>query len=205
MLRLPFASEAHLPRAAAAVRDALASHEIVALPTETYYGLAVDPQDDEAVGRLFSLKGRPRDKALLVVGASLDQLDRLVLIPEEWRSRLEGAWPAPFTVVLPASAVRSAVGAGRTLAVRVPANGLLRALLGVVGPLTATSANRSGDPPIATADGVAEALGHGIALLLDGGDTPGGDPTTLVDLMSSPPRVLRPGTWEPPTAWGVKS
>jgi L-threonylcarbamoyladenylate synthase len=205
MLRLPFTSDAHLPAAVAAVQGVLANSGIIALPTETYYGLAVNPRDEEAVARLFAVKARPREKALLVVGASLAQLEELATIPEAWRSRLETAWPAPLTVVVPASAPRLPVGAGRTLAVRVPAGGLLRALLAVVGPLTATSANRSGGSALASADAVADELGGDIALLLDGGDTAGGAPSTLLDLMSSPPRMLRAGAWRPPAAWGVRS
>jgi L-threonylcarbamoyladenylate synthase len=205
MVRLQFRSEADLPAAAAAVRDALSDHGIVALPTETSYGLAVDPDDDIAVGRLFTLKRRPRDKALLVVGASLEQLGRLVRVPDGWRERLETAWPAPLTVVLPTAAGSLAAGSGSTLAVRVPAGRLLRALLAVVGPVTATSANCSGGEALASADAVAELLGHGLAVLLDGGTTSGGSPSTLVDLISSPPRVLRKGPWNPPAEWGVAS
>ncbi len=204
MLRLPFTSESHLPAAAAALRDALAGHGIVALPTETFYGLAVDPRDGEAVERLLALKGRPREKGLLVVGASLVQLERLVSVPESWRGRLERAWPAPVTAILPVSAAPRPASVEGTLAVRVPASSLLRALLAVVGPLTATSANLSGGPPLATPDAVAEALTDGLALLLDGGNAPGGLPSTLLDFMSSPPRMLREGAWKPPAGWGVK-
>ena len=204
MLRLPFCNEADLPAAAAAVRDAAAGHGIVALPTETAYGLSVGPADTVAVERLFELKRRPRDKALLVVGASVEQLAPLVRIPAEWRGRLESAWPAALTVVLPAVRGTAAGGAGGSLAVRVPAHGLLRALLALVGPLTASSANLSGGPALTSADAVAGALGHGLALLLDGGPTPAGSPSTLIDLMSSPPRVLREGAWTPPAAWDVK-
>ncbi|MGD1148619.1 MAG: L-threonylcarbamoyladenylate synthase [Thermoanaerobaculaceae bacterium] len=204
MLRLPFTLKEHLAAAAGAVRSAVAGHGVTAIPTETFYGLAVDPRDNEAVGRVFDLKGRPVEKALLVVGASLAQLERLVVVPPDWRSRLEAAWPAPVTVVLPACSRLAAGGAGRTLAVRVPSNDLLRALLEVVGPLTATSANRSGGAPLVSADDVADLLGHGLAVLLDGGDTPGGAPSSLLDLAVDPPRLVRAGPWEPPTAWGVK-
>jgi len=197
MLRLPFRVPADLPAAVAAVRTAVAGHGIVAVPTETAYGLAVSPGDDVAVGRLFELKRRPREKALLVVGASIDQLAELVRIPDEWRKRLEAAWPAALTVVLPAAGPTAAGGGWGSLAVRVPAHPLLRSLLAAVGPLTATSANPSGGEALASPD----ALGHGVAVLLDGGPTPGGAPSTLVDLMSSPPRVLREGAWTPPEAW----
>jgi tRNA A37 threonylcarbamoyladenosine synthetase subunit TsaC/SUA5/YrdC len=95
--------------------------------------------------------------------------------------------------------------AGRdTLAVRVPDHPLLRALLEAVGPLTVTSANPSGGAPLARAGEVARALGHDLALLLDGGDTPGGVPSTLVDLTGEHPRLLRMGAWTPPPGWGVK-
>ncbi len=204
MLRLPFISEAHVAEAARAVARAAAGHGVTAVPTETFYGLAVDPRDGEAVERVFALKGRPSEKALLVVGASLAQLGSLVTVPEAWRGRLAAAWPAPLTVVLPAPSAPAAAGGGITLAVRVPDHPLLRALLGVVGPLTATSANRSGRPPLADPDEVAEALGGGVALLLAGGGTPGGGPSTLVDLTGARARLLRAGPWAPPASWEVR-
>jgi len=202
MLEVPFARREHLPAAVDAVQAALAAHQVVGVPTETFYGLAVRPDDAAAVAAVFALKGRPDAQALPVVGASLEQLTALVAVPEEWRPRLEAAWPAALTVVLPARA-RLAAG-GPTLAVRVPGQALLRSLLAVVGPLTATSANRSGSPPPTSARQVAEVLGHGLAVLLDGGDTPGGASSTLVDLTASIPRLLRQGRWNPPAEWGVK-
>ena len=204
MLRLPFTSKEHLAAAAGAVRDAIAGHGVVAIPTETFYGLAVNPEDYEAVERVFDLKGRPAEKALLVVGASLAQIERLVVVRPGWRSRLETAWPAPVTVVLPVSSRLAAGGAGRTLAVRVPSHALLRALLELVGPLTATSANRSGGRPSVRADDVADLLGYGLTVLLDGGDAAGGAPSTVLDLTADPPRLVRAGPWKPPTAWGVR-
>jgi L-threonylcarbamoyladenylate synthase len=202
MLWLPFKGEAHLPAAVAAVREAVTAHGVVAVPTETFYGLAVAPADGVAVGRIFALKGRSEEKALPVAGASLSQLWGLVRVPEGWRERLEAVWPGPVTVVLPTLAALPAGHA--SLAVRVPDNALLRALLAVVGPLTVTSANPSGGSPLTRAGEVAAALGHGLALLLDGGDTPGGVPSTLVDLTGDRPRLLRKGAWTPPPEWGVK-
>ena len=100
---------------------------------------------------------------------------------------------------------QAAAAGATTLAVRVPAYPLLRELLAEVGPLTATSANASGAPACTRPDDVARALGHGLALLLDGGETPGGAATTLLDLTAEPPRVLRSGAWRPPESWGVKA
>ena len=204
MKRLPFTAESHLPAAVDGVRAALAGGGIVALPTETFYGLAVRPDDEAAVRRVFALKGRPAERALLVVAASVAQLAPWVRIPSRWRTRLAAAWPAPVTVVLPSASAAAAAGAA-TLAVRVPAHRLLRELLADVGPLTATSANASGAPPCARPADVARALGPGLALLLDGGETPGGAATTLLDLTVDPPLVLRAGAWRPPQSWGVKA
>ncbi len=204
MKRLPFTTESHLAGAADAVRSALGGGGIVALPTETFYGLAVRPDDEAAVRRVFALKGRPAERALLVVAASVAQLAPWVHIAPRWRVRLEAVWPAPLTAVLPAALAVAGAGAS-TLAVRVPAHRLLRALLSEVGPLTATSANASGAPPCARPDDVARALGHGLALLLDGGETAGGAATTLLDLTVDPPLVLRAGGWRPPESWGVNA
>ncbi len=203
MIRQPFTAASHLAAAVGAVRDALDAHGIVALPTETFYGLAVRPDDEIAVGRVFALKGRPAEKALLVVAASVEQLAPWVRLAPLWRARLAAVWPAPLTVVVPRAG--GAGTAGDTLAVRVPAHRLLRALLAQVGPLTATSANRSGGAPCTDPGDVAAALGAGLAVLLDGGATAGGAPSTLLDLTAVPPRLLRAGPWEAPAAWGVKA
>jgi L-threonylcarbamoyladenylate synthase len=197
--RLPFSTAADLPAAVAAVREVLARHGVVALPTETFYGLAVDPHDRIAVARVFDLKGREATKALLVVAASLQQVERLVVLDPRRRAALAAAWPAPLTVVLPLAAPLAA--AAGSLAVRVPAHPLLRSLLARVGPLTATSANRSGAPPCATADTVAAALGGEVDLLLDGGATPGGAPSTLVDWTGERPAAQRVGAWPLPPDW----
>jgi L-threonylcarbamoyladenylate synthase len=200
MLRLPFADERDLSAALKAVLNARQGHGVVALPTETFYGLAVPPDDPVAVARVFTLKGRPAEKALPVVGASVAQLGPLVVFPEAWWGRLQAAWPAPLTVVLPS---RTGLAGGGNVAVRVPAHPLLRALLASVGPLTATSANRSGGPPLSRPQEVARLLGAGLALLLDGGEAPGGLPSTVVDLTGELPRLLRQGMWQVPSEWGV--
>ncbi len=199
MLTLAFNTPRDLPLAVSATRSALATHGVVGLPTETFYGLAVDPHDAVAVARLHELKGRPHDKALPLAVSSLEQADALAVLDEPWRSRLKAVWPAPVTVVVPARRELAAFGA--TVALRIPAQGMLCSLLARVGPLTVTSANPSGGPPTTLPDDVARGLGHGLALLLDGGATPGGAPSTLLDLTVSPPLVLRPGAWQVPREW----
>jgi L-threonylcarbamoyladenylate synthase len=200
MVRVDFASSAHLTRAVAEARRAIAAHGVIALPTESSYGLAVPPDDALGLERVYSLKQRSPDKRLPVVGASMAQLERLVHVPEAWRRPLEDAWPAPLTVVLARKGGAGAAAGGTTLAVRVPAHDLLRALLAEVGPLTATSANPSGTAPLTDPSAVAAAL-PGLALLLDGGRAPGASPSTLLDHTCDPPRLLRRGPWEPPAAW----
>ncbi|BCW94453.1 MAG: hypothetical protein KatS3mg007_2347 [Thermoanaerobaculum sp.] len=197
---LPFLGEHDLSAAVAAVREALAAHGVVAIPTETFYGLAVDPRDPDAVGKVFALKGRDVGKALLVVAASLQQAEELAVIAEPWRSRLREVWPAPLTVVFPAR--QPLPGSGATVAVRVPAMPLLRELLAEVGPLTATSANASGQAPARTVAELGELAGK-VDLVLDGGSTPGGLPSTLLDATAVPARVVRPGAWAVPPFWLV--
>ena len=199
MLILPFHRPSHLPAAVAAVRGALARHGVVALPTETFYGLAVDPYDVAAVARVFALKGREAVKALLLVVAGIDQAAEVAVLDDERRAALAAVWPAPLTVVLPVR--RPLPAAAATVAVRVPDHLLLRTLLLRVGPLTATSANRAGAPPATTAGEVGEALVGDVDLVLDGGTTAGGLPSTLVDWTGAHPRILRPGAFTIPASW----
>lgn len=195
---LPFTEAHHLPAAVAAVREVLAKSGVVVLPTETFYGLAVNPHDPKAVSKVFAVKGRDAAKALLVVAASLEQAEGLAVISELWRHRLREVWPAPLTLVFQAR--QALPGSGHTVAVRVPAFNLLRALLEHVGPLTATSANLSGQPPAQTLKELGP-LSEMVDLILDGGKTPGGLPSTLVDATVTPPRLLRAGCFTVPGEW----
>jgi L-threonylcarbamoyladenylate synthase len=196
---VPFTLPSHLPAAVAAVREALSRHGVIALPTETFYGLAVDPYDETAVARVFAIKGRDAAKALLVVVADVAQAEGVAALDEVRRAALAALWPAPLTVVLPAR--RPLAAAGATVAVRVPAHPLLRSLLARVGPLTATSANRGGAPPCAAATAVRDALADDVDLILDGGPTAGGSPSTLVDWTGDRPLLLRPGAFAVPPSW----
>ena len=147
------------------------------------------------------MKRREAAKPLLALFGERSQLDGLgVLAAAETLDRLFALWPAPLTVIfglrtpIPASLELS------TLGVRMPAHDALRALLTRVGPLTGTSLNRSGDPPCETADQAAERFAGEIDLLVDGGKTPGGLPSTLVDATVEPPRLLRAGAFAWPSA-----
>ena len=171
---------------------------IIAFPTESFYGLGAHPFDARAVQRIVDLKGRSlRDAPILVLIRSRADLESLVLEITPAAERLmEACWPGPLTIVLRASgAVPAALTAGTgTIGVRLPAHPDVQRLLEAVGgPLTGTSANRAGRPPATMAEDVERALGDGVDAILNGGPTPGGLPSTVVDTTVTPPRVIREG------------
>ncbi len=199
MIILPFHLKEDLAAAAPRVERCLTEGGVVLLPTETFYGLACNPYSEEAVSRVLELKDRPGDMALPILAADWVQVDRLTVVPEIWRQRLEGVWPGPLTAVLP-SRQCSSVSLEATVAVRIPGHELLRQLLAVTGPLTGTSANRHGDRPTIDVAGAMRSLTGNPALALDGGPSPGGQPSTLVNLTGTTARVLRQGAqvWKEP-------
>ncbi|MBI4161176.1 MAG: threonylcarbamoyl-AMP synthase [Acidobacteria bacterium] len=186
------------PTALDAAAGVLRGGGVVAFPTETFYGLAVDPARSPAVRALFQLKGRPSDRPILLLASCREEVDLLCRTsPPEPLDRIAAAfWPGPLTVVFPAAAgvAPEILAGGDHIAVRVTSNPLARALIRRFGgPITGTSANRSGDPPCRRADEVAERLGGGLELILDGGPCPGGAASTILDLTRSPARVQREG------------
>jgi len=171
---------------------------VIAFPTETFYGLGVCPFDARAVRRIFDLKGRPfKEAPILVLIRSRADLETLAVEITPAAERLmEACWPGPLTIVFhAAAAVPSVLTAGTgTIGVRLTAHPDVQRLLeAVCGPLTGTSANRSGQSPATTAEDVDRALGAGVDAILDGGATSGGLPSTVVDTTVTPPRVIREG------------
>ena len=174
---------------------ALRSGQVVGVPTDTVYGLAVDPANEEAVRSLFRIKGRGSHLPLAVLAASLDQVDGLVDWTEAQRRLVEPHWPGPLTAVLSAR-VSLAGGVGDhdrgTLAVRVPDHDLLRRLLAGSGPLAVTSANPSGSAPALDSVQARAMFGGRVPVYLEG-ERQGGEASTVVDLTRVPPVVLRDG------------
>ncbi len=159
----------------------IAAHGVVAFPTETFYGLAVSVFDPEGCARVIELKGRPSTKALPCIVSDVGALELVARdIPQVARELASRFWPGPLTMVLPAKRSVAAASADGTVAVRVSSLPLARALAGWAGPITSTSANRSGTPPAITADEVESRLGDAVELILDAGPTPGGLPSTIV-------------------------
>jgi L-threonylcarbamoyladenylate synthase len=169
----------------APLRAAVEGGEVLAIPTESSYGLAVDPRHEGGVEAIYALKERERGKPLLVVAADLDQLAALGVDPESpaWAFGSRH-WPAPLTILMPLrpGVAWPAMAGASTLACRIPAHGALRALLGQIAcPLTATSANRAGAAPLTDPAAVAEWLATAPAAtwIVDGGVLPGSEPSTL--------------------------
>ena len=180
--------------------DVLRRGGIVAFPTDTLYGLAADPRSSEAVGRLFVIKGRAAGHAVPLIAASLEQAERAAVFDERARRVASAFWPGPVSLVLPArEGIREEIlGEGGSVAVRVPAHAVARELCEGFGfCVTATSANVSGRPPTSAPHVVAATLGELVDYVLDDGDSPGGPPSTIVDLCGAVPRLVRPG----PIAW----
>ncbi len=178
-----------------AALEALRSGLIVGVPTDTVYGVAVDPTDPGAVRALFELKGRGEQQPLAVLVASLTQADRLVELSGPTRDVVRAYWPGAFTAILKCK-LGLAVGVGDhrrgTLAIRMPDHPMLRRLLIRSGPLAVTSANRSGCPPALDNIAARAALGSGVAVYLEGRSS-GEQASTILDLTVSPPRIVRRG------------
>lgn len=189
----PPATDAALDRAAKLIR----SGGLVAIPTETVYGLATDALDSESVDRIFRAKGRPASNPLIVHVADAAMARALAA---DWPPAAEAIamrlWPGPVTIVVPRSrAVPDIVTAGgSTVALRCPAHRLTRRLIERAGcPLAAPSANRSEAVSPTRAAHVLAGLGDRVDLILDGGPCAHGIESTVVDCTASPPRILRPG------------
>ena len=186
--------------AAAALAEAVAillAGGVVAVPTDTLYGLAVDPFSSAAVARVFAVKGRSADRAMPLVAADVEQVVGQLgpLSSLAWRLASH-YWPGPLTLLVarPPSIFADVAGGRDEVGVRVPAHVVTRELCRASGRLlTATSANLSGEPPSNDPDVIERALGSGVDLLLDAGRTPGGAPSTIVDVTGRDPRLVRPG------------
>lgn len=182
------------------LRELLARGGVVALPTETFYALAANPVRTSAVSRVCAIKGRETTKALPVLFGERRQLEWLgVTASPALLDHYFQLWPAPLTVVFRLRESLAASLGRTTLGVRLPAEGRLRRILQATGPLTGTSVNRSGRPPLEDPDAIESLFLREIDVLIDGGRTPGGKPSTIVDATVDPPALLRSGAF----AWPV--
>jgi L-threonylcarbamoyladenylate synthase len=183
------------PEEIARAAAALARGEVVAYPTETFYGLGADALAPGALDRLLDVKGNRAEKAISVLIAGPEMLEALVADVSPLARRLMAAhWPGALTLVLPARpALPEVLVSDGFIAVRESPHSVARGLVAALGrPVTATSANRSGEPPPTTAEAARAAL-RGACDVLDGGATPGGAPSTLVRVRGDKLEILRQG------------
>jgi L-threonylcarbamoyladenylate synthase len=168
---------------------------LVAFPTDTVYGVGALAFEAEAIEQIYTIKDRSKQKAIPILLAYVSELEQVAQQVTPIAQKLAARfWPGPLTLVvakhpnLPAS-----ISASPTVGVRIPDHPTARALLRAAGPMAVTSANRSGEPNASTAEEVLQQLGGRIPLILDGGRTPGGVPSTVVNCLGAEPVLLRSG------------
>lgn len=168
---------------------------IVAFPTDTVYGIGTTAFDEKAVSQMFAVKDRSKERAIPILVSDLAQLDTLAEeIPTIAGRLIDAFWPGPLTVVFKKrNGVAASVSRTGTIGVRMPDHPFVRALINSVGPMAVTSANLAGSPSLCSASEVFEVMKGKIELVIDGGSTPGGVPSTVVDCTGSGPVILRQG------------
>lgn len=189
---------------------------VVVFPTETVYGLGAVATNPTAVARIFRIKGRPKDRALIVHLRRAAQIDAFAMgVPEYARTLADALWPGPLTLVLKRreSVIDEVTGGGDTVALRVPDHPVALALLdqtidlgGITAGIAAPSANKFGEEAPTTVQGVIDGLGRPTVdddntpdMILDGGDRTGGTPSTIISCVGEWPRVLRYGAMDKAT------
>ena len=180
-----------LPRALEILKEG----GLVAFPTDTVYGIGSMAFDQVAIESIYLAKNRPIEKAIPILIADADELDKIARVVSALVRRLAYRfWPGPLTLVLPKQGnLPAAVSATPTVGVRVPDHEIARALFRVAGPMAVTSANLSGRENPRTAEEVLRQLNGRIPLILDGGKSLGGTPSTVVDVTGNEPILLREG------------
>jgi len=181
--------------------DVLRAGGIVALPTDTVYGIGCELHAPRGIERLFEAKGRPGDRAIMLLLADEEQATGTGVMGPAALTLADSFWPGGLTLVVlqqPGSDLPVALtGGAPTIGLRVPDHPCPRALAKAVGPLPVTSANRTGMPEAPTASAIADQLGSAVDLILDGGPAHGGPPSTVVDCTTEPSRILRAGSIDP--------
>ena len=174
----------------------LKAGRLVIFPTDTVYGIGADAFNAEAVGALYEVKQRPRSKGIPILLADPSDLDRVAQeVAGRARTLIEDFWPGPLTLVVPRQpALPANISPNENVAVRIPDNGVARALIRAAGgAVAASSANKTGQPPAHDAQEAMASLAGLAAAALDGGPVAHGAPSTIVDCTADPPRILREG------------
>ncbi len=175
--------------------DVLRNGGLVAFPTDTVYGLAAPVQNEKSIERLYIVKGRTHSKAVAVLLGEVDQLDQVAVdLSASARKAAQHFWPGPLTMIVPRHpSLPNILAPLPTIGVRIPDHPVALALLKETGPLAVTSANISGKNNTMTAKQVLKQLQGRVHLIIDGGRTPGGVPSTVIDCTTPEPEILREG------------
>ena len=183
------------PRLVQRAVDILRGGGLVAYPTDTVYGLAVLPGNEQAVARLFEAKRRNSFQPTPLLIASEEMAPAIgASVSNEAQALMAAFWPGALTIILAKAQTFRSLAVGETVGLRVPDHPLPRKLSRLLGsPITGTSANIAGGAEPLTADDVRAQLGDAVDLVIDGGRCPGGRPSTVVDCTESPPRIVRQG------------
>jgi L-threonylcarbamoyladenylate synthase len=181
----------------AKARNILLAGGVIAFPTDTFYGLGVDPFNQTAVDRLFKLKNRENNKPLILLISSRTQLEALAkeITPMHY-VLMQKFWPGPMTLLFEPNPIipQNVLAGSNRIGIRQPGNTITRKLISALGhPITAPSANLSGENPPITAEQVQQSLGNSLDLIIDGGTCHGGEPSTLVDATKTPIQLVREG------------
>jgi L-threonylcarbamoyladenylate synthase len=162
---------------------------VIAFPTDTLYAVGVRAADAAAIGRLYAVKRRPQAQPLVFLVRGEDEFGELAQLSDEARRLMRRFWPGPLTIVLPSHSE-----AGGTVAGRAPDHPVALAILDALGePIASSSANRAGAPPPSDAESVISGFGEDLDLVLDGGPSRLGQPSTILDLSGVEPKILRSG------------
>jgi L-threonylcarbamoyladenylate synthase len=191
-------SPAHVgPRQIDAIARILGGEGVMAYPTDTFYGLGANCFSEKALHKIYRLKKRPASKPLPILISDVEMVEKLAVdVPDVFQALSLNFWPGPLTLVLRAAPhlPSALVGPDRTVGVRLPGLSWLRALIKRLGfPIVATSANISGQGEIAAPEEIVRVFGGQVDLIVDGGQTPGSLPSTVVDLTTAKPVLLREG------------
>ena len=186
---------AHDPFVYKTALDILKSGGLVAFPTDTVYGVGALAFDGNAIESIYTVKDRPAEKAIpILIGEIMDTIKVVTDFPRAARILASRFWPGPLTCVLTKKpTLPEAVSSSSTVGIRIPDHAVSRILLRSSGPMAVTSANISGKPSPSTAQEVLEQLNGHIPLIIDGGTSPGGTPSTVVDCSSNELKILREG------------
>ena len=176
--------------------DTLKNGGVVAFPTDTVYGIGVDPFQPEAIQKLYTIKGRPRDKPIPILVGSYQDVENVALnLPKIFFQLIKQFWPGALTLIVEAKGLPTQITAGgKTVGLRMPNHPIaLKMLRCFAGPIATTSANKSNKAPTTSKLQIERELGNRVDLIIDGGETNTGTSSTVIDLIETPPKVLRQG------------